>query len=191
MVAIKEPIFRGKGQDGSIGEDDDEIFMKEALCIFREFRQEVTVLSQLEHPNIVALLGVSIRPLCMAIEYAPMGSLFDILEMEMEKLKQEQADVIQVSPVLRMPGGVLGHVMTTKVALQVCESGFRYGEEVEVWGRGAGVGKYKSQVLQHYYYYYFHPLLLVKYTNLAQLLHYQTNWIWRGLPKHFLPLGSG
>ena len=146
-VAIKEPIFRGKGQDGSIGDDDDELFMKEALCMFHEFRQEVTVLAQLDHPNIVALLGVSLRPLCMALEFAPQGSLFDVLEAEVEGLKQEQADVIQVSPVLRMPGGVLGHVMTTKVALQVWGGGTgmgrkcRYGEEVQVWGGGTGIGR--------------------------------------------------
>ena len=154
-VAVKEPIFRGKGQDGSIGDDDDELFMKEALCMFHEFRQEVMVLAQLDHPNIVALLGVSLRPLCMALEFAPQGSLFDVLEAEVEGLKQEQADVIQVSPVLRMPGGVLGHVMTTKVALQVWGGGagmgrrYRYGEEVQVlygeevqvWGGGTGIGR--------------------------------------------------
>lgn len=148
-VAVKEPIFRGKGQDGSIGDDDDELFMKEALCMFHEFRQEVMVLAQLDHPNIVALLGVSLRPLCMALEFAPQGSLFDVLEAEVEGLKQEQADVIQVSPVLRMPGGVLGHVMTTKVALQVWGGGagmgrrYRYREKMVVWGRGTctGMGK--------------------------------------------------
>ena len=123
MVAIKKTMFRGSEKDGNVGDNDDEIFMKEALCLLHEFRQEVIVLAQLDHPNIVALLGVSIRPLCMALEFAPLGSLFDILEAEVERLKQEQTDIVQVSPVLHLPGGVLGHVMTLKIAMQVCGRG--------------------------------------------------------------------
>ena len=75
------------------------------------------MLAQLSHPNIVALLGVSIRPMCMVIEYAPMGSLFGTLDKRVEHIKQEQAD--RASVLLRMPGGVLGREITTKIALQV------------------------------------------------------------------------
>ena len=52
----------------------------------RDLRQEVTVLAQLSHPNIVALLGVSIRPMCMVIEFAPMGSLFGTLDKTVEQI---------------------------------------------------------------------------------------------------------
>ena len=88
------------------------------LNTFRNLRQEVTVLAQLSHPNIVALLGVSIRPMCIVLEFAPMGSLFGVLEKRLEQVKREQAD--SASVVLRMPGGVLGHITTTKIAAQVC-----------------------------------------------------------------------
>lgn len=80
-------------------------------------RQEVTVLAQLNHPNIVALLGVSFHPMCMVIELAPMGSLFGILDKKIEQYKAAQAD--RASVILRMPGGVLGHAMSTGIALQV------------------------------------------------------------------------
>ena len=85
--------------------------------LLRDLRQEVTVLAQLSHPNIVALLGVSIRPMCMVIEFAPMGSLFGTLDKTVEQIKQDQAD--RASVILRMPGGVLGREITMKIALQV------------------------------------------------------------------------
>ena len=85
--------------------------------IYRDLRQEVTVLAQLNHPNIVALLGVSIRPMCMVIEFAPMGSLFGTLDKTVEQIKQDQAD--RASVILRMPGGVLGREITMKIAIQV------------------------------------------------------------------------
>ena len=37
--------------------EDDVITSGEALFMFRDLRQEVTVLAQLDHPFIVALLG--------------------------------------------------------------------------------------------------------------------------------------
>ncbi len=75
------------------------------------------MLAQLNHPNIVALLGVCFRPMCMVIELAPMGSLFGVLDKKIEQNKAAQAD--RASVLLRMPGGVLGHDMSTHVALQV------------------------------------------------------------------------
>ena len=75
------------------------------------------MLAQLSHPNIVALLGVAIRPMCMVIEYAPMGSLFGILDKKVEQFKAAQADRAYAIP--RMPGGVLGYEISTRIALQV------------------------------------------------------------------------
>ena len=89
-------------------------------------RQEVTVLAQLNHPYIVSLLGVSIRPMCMVIEYAPMGSLFGILDKKIDQIKAAQAD--RASVILRMPGGVLGHEVSTRIALQVGRNQYWYGE---------------------------------------------------------------
>jgi len=85
--------------------------------MYRDLRQEVTVLATLNHPNIVALLGVSIRPMCMVIELAPMGSLFGILDKKLEQIKTAQAETGRV--IVRLPGGLLGHEISLKIALQV------------------------------------------------------------------------
>lgn len=47
---------------------------------FSEFRQEASMLHTLQHPCIVALLGISIHPLCFALQLAPLGSLNSVLE---------------------------------------------------------------------------------------------------------------
>lgn len=63
-------------------------------------------------------VGVSIHPMCMVIELAPMGSLFGILDKKVEQFRAAQED--RASACLRMPGGVLGHEISTRIALQVC-----------------------------------------------------------------------
>ena len=55
--------------------------------------------------------------MCMVMELAPMGSLFTILDKKVEQFKAAQEDV--ASACLRMPGGVLGHDISTRIALQV------------------------------------------------------------------------
>ncbi|MEQ2291646.1 Leucine-rich repeat serine/threonine-protein kinase 1, partial [Ameca splendens] len=72
---------------------------------FSEFRQEASMLHSLQHPLIVSLVGISIHPLCFALELAPLGSLNTVLE---EKHKCKSLDY--------MP---LGHMLTFKVAYQV------------------------------------------------------------------------
>lgn len=47
---------------------------------FSEFRQEASMLHSLQHPCIVALVGISIHPLCFALQLAPLGSLNTVLE---------------------------------------------------------------------------------------------------------------
>ncbi|XP_019852360.1 PREDICTED: leucine-rich repeat serine/threonine-protein kinase 1-like [Amphimedon queenslandica] len=97
--------------------DDDSISSGEALFLYRDMRQEVTVLAQLSHPNIVSILGVSLRPMCIALELAPMGSLFGILDKKLEAIKTAQADLPTAN--IKMPGGVLGHQISARIALQV------------------------------------------------------------------------
>lgn len=36
---------------------------------FREFRREVMLMSGLQHPNIVSLRGICLKPLCLVAEY--------------------------------------------------------------------------------------------------------------------------
>ena len=65
----------------------------------------------------MAPIGVSLRPMCIVIELAPMGSLFGILDRRLEAVRAAQADLPSTS--LRMPGGVLGHEVSARVAMQV------------------------------------------------------------------------
>ncbi|KAG7278120.1 hypothetical protein CRUP_019430 [Coryphaenoides rupestris] len=74
---------------------------------FSEFRQESSMLHQLQHPCIVALIGISIHPLCFALQLAPLGSLNTVLEGSCKD---------KGSSSRYMP---LGHMLTFRVAYQV------------------------------------------------------------------------
>lgn len=49
--------------------------MEQACRAYLAARQEVSILSQLEHPNIVPLIGLCLQPLCLILKLAPCGSL--------------------------------------------------------------------------------------------------------------------
>ncbi|XP_064192700.1 leucine-rich repeat serine/threonine-protein kinase 1 isoform X1 [Anguilla rostrata] len=70
---------------------------------FSEFRQEASMLHSLQHPCIVALLGISVHPLCFVLQLAPLGSLNTVLE--------EHAKGAQYMP--------LGHMLTFRAAYQI------------------------------------------------------------------------
>uniref|UniRef100_A0A8C9V6H9 non-specific serine/threonine protein kinase n=1 Tax=Scleropages formosus TaxID=113540 RepID=A0A8C9V6H9_SCLFO len=70
---------------------------------FSEFRQEASMLHSLHHPCIVSLIGISIHPLCFALQLAPLGSLNTVLE--------ERAKGVRYMP--------LGHMLTFKAAYQI------------------------------------------------------------------------
>lgn len=80
-----------------------------AMKNFSEFRQEASTLHVLQHPCIVALLGITIHPLAFALELAPLGSLNTVLA--------ENAKDSTFVP--------LGHVLTHKIAYQIV-SGLAY-----------------------------------------------------------------
>ena len=42
-------------------------------------RQEIAIISSLRHENIVSMIGLSIQPLAIILELAPLGNLKDIL----------------------------------------------------------------------------------------------------------------
>ena len=89
---------------------------EEALRVLRELRQEATVLAHLRHPNIVPLLGISLKPLCFALELAPGGSLSGVLETKANEIKKQDKS-LNVEALLRGP--VLGPQMTYRIAFQV------------------------------------------------------------------------
>uniref|UniRef100_A0A9J7ZR12 non-specific serine/threonine protein kinase n=1 Tax=Cyprinus carpio carpio TaxID=630221 RepID=A0A9J7ZR12_CYPCA len=105
-VAIKRFHFK-KCKQQSLNSSTDTMMKHlqsmDAARSFSEFRQEASMLHSLQHPCIVALVGISIHPLCFALQLAPLGSLNTILE--------ERAKGSQFVP--------LGHMLTFKVAYQI------------------------------------------------------------------------
>ncbi|XP_068457694.1 leucine-rich repeat serine/threonine-protein kinase 1 isoform X2 [Clinocottus analis] len=105
-VAIKRFHFK-KCRTQTVSSDTDTMVKHlqsaDACRSFSEFRQEAGMLRSLQHPCIVALVGISIHPLCFALQLAPLGSLNTVLE---EKRKGAGF----------MP---LGHMLTFRVAYQV------------------------------------------------------------------------
>ncbi|XP_056318574.1 leucine-rich repeat serine/threonine-protein kinase 1 [Danio aesculapii] len=105
-VAIKRFHFK-KCKQQSLNSSTDTMIKHlqsmDASRSFSEFRQESSMLHSLQHPCIVALVGISIHPLCFALQLAPLGSLNTVLE--------ERAKGSQFVP--------LGHMLTFKVAYQI------------------------------------------------------------------------
>ncbi|TKS70402.1 Leucine-rich repeat serine/threonine-protein kinase 1 [Collichthys lucidus] len=107
-VAIKRFHFK-KCRQQNICSDTDTMVKHlrsaDACRSFSEFRQEASMLHSLQHPCIVSLVGISIHPLCFALQLAPLGSLNTVLE-ERHKGKGSRY----------MP---LGHMLTFRVAYQI------------------------------------------------------------------------
>ena len=81
---------------------------------------QVSVLGRLNHPCVVALVGVSIQPLCIVLELSPLGSLYSILEKEMAKLESEKfQQSIQAAHDVRKP--IFDRYLTYKIVYQVRE----------------------------------------------------------------------
>ncbi|XP_069384604.1 leucine-rich repeat serine/threonine-protein kinase 1 isoform X3 [Paralichthys olivaceus] len=107
-VAIKRFHFKRCRQQ-TISSDTDTMvkhLQSADVCrSFSEFRQEASMLHSLQHPCIVSLVGISIHPLCFALQLAPLGSLNTVLE---EKHRGNGSKY--------MP---LGHMLTFRVAYQI------------------------------------------------------------------------
>ncbi|XP_077988443.1 leucine-rich repeat serine/threonine-protein kinase 1-like [Glandiceps talaboti] len=86
-----------------------------AIKAFKELRGEVSLLCKLNHPCIVKLVGISLQPMCFALELAPMGSLQNILQ---EASMSRQQDLVRGS----VYGTLLDQVLTFKIALQVAKA---------------------------------------------------------------------
>ena len=51
-----------------------------ACYVAMQVRAEVSILSHLNHPNVIEFVGVVLHPLCFILEWAPGGSLKSIIE---------------------------------------------------------------------------------------------------------------
>lgn len=58
-------------------------------------RQEIAILGNLSHENIVSMLGLSVKPLAIILELAPLGNLKDILEEYKKSACKLNAFVVQ------------------------------------------------------------------------------------------------
>lgn len=68
----------------------------------RSMRSELSVLSQLNHDNIISLVGVMIVPPSILLEYAPMGTMKEIFKTYHQSSQHllpevSQSTIIQVS----------------------------------------------------------------------------------------------
>jgi len=52
----------------------------EAFQSYSDSRQEINILSLIQHPSIVSLVAVLVRPLSLILALAPQGSLKSILK---------------------------------------------------------------------------------------------------------------
>ncbi|XP_051896567.1 leucine-rich repeat serine/threonine-protein kinase 1 isoform X2 [Pristis pectinata] len=105
-VAVKKFHFKSyQAQSSNLRKDSmfRHLEALEALRNFSEFRQETSILHSLQHPCIVALVGISIHPLCFALELAPLGSLNMVLT--------EYSKDTSFIP--------LGHMLTYRMAYQI------------------------------------------------------------------------
>ncbi|CAL8404626.1 unnamed protein product [Boreogadus saida] len=113
-VAVKRFHFK-KCRQHTISVDTDTMLRHlqsvDACRSFSEFRQEASMLHSLQHPCIVALVGISIHPLCFALQLAPLGSLNTVLE---ESCKDKVSHTRVGSRY--MP---LGHMLTFRIAYQI------------------------------------------------------------------------
>lgn len=48
---------------------------------YKDLRDELSIMSQLQHPRVVALVGVCLRPLAMVLKLAPLGTLRNHIDL--------------------------------------------------------------------------------------------------------------
>ena len=98
-----------------------ELRGEDMVSLLRELRQEAVVLCHLKHPCVVALIGVSVRPLCLVMELAPEKSLSSVLDEKVKEKRKKAALAQSSSFVMQMiiNGVVLGNELTYRIAYQV------------------------------------------------------------------------
>ena len=58
---------------------------------YKDLREELSIMSQLQHSRVVALVGVCLRPLAMVLKYAPLGTLRNHIDLCPHGMKSEVA----------------------------------------------------------------------------------------------------
>ena len=100
-------------------DNDTEISDEEIVAVvttFPDLRSELAIMSQLNHPCILRAIGVSIRQLCFAMEFAPLGDLASYIRDQ----------YISTRPIMLsqkvLHETILPRMLTYKIAFQVRKS---------------------------------------------------------------------
>jgi serine/threonine protein kinase/GTPase SAR1 family protein len=89
-------------------------------------RQEISIISCLKHENIVTMIGLSVQPLAIILELAPMGNLKDILNEYKSNMCKLSAPVIQ--RVCMQVSGALSYLHANRIIYRDLKA-----ENVLVW----------------------------------------------------------
>ncbi|XP_048583428.1 leucine-rich repeat serine/threonine-protein kinase 1 isoform X2 [Nematostella vectensis] len=102
---------------------ENELEKTKVVRAFWDLRQEVAVLCHLQHPCVVRLLGVCLRPLCFLLELAPHGSLASVMEdITLGRRETEKEHVGAKSIKYETKQTPLGRGLTYKIAYQVASA---------------------------------------------------------------------
>jgi len=77
VIALKQLTIDMSTTVESLGFEFEEAI--NPLDVFKEFRAEVLLMSDMVHPNIMAVKGLCMNPFCMLLEFCSLGSLYDYL----------------------------------------------------------------------------------------------------------------
>eukprot|EP00057_Strongylocentrotus_purpuratus_P022734 XP_011677208.1 PREDICTED: leucine-rich repeat serine/threonine-protein kinase 1-like [Strongylocentrotus purpuratus] len=100
----------------STSTENDSLEAAMLMESFHKLRNEVAIMAKLDHPYIVNLVGVSIRHICFAMDYAPLGDLRSYLFAEHQSARPH---FVKRNIVLE---SVLSRMLTYKISQQVASA---------------------------------------------------------------------
>ena len=79
-VAVKQlNVHSSLGLSQEAKDEKRDEVDESVITVFEEFRREASLISSLQHNNIVDLKGVVMEPFAIVLEYMPMGTLYDFI----------------------------------------------------------------------------------------------------------------
>ena len=89
-------VFKGtyKGEDVAVKVFRKGYHENVLLRRYKDLREELTIMSQLQHPRVVALVGVCLHPLTMVLKLAPLGTLRNHIDLCPHGMKSEVAHAV-------------------------------------------------------------------------------------------------
>ncbi len=84
---------------------------------YKDLREELSIMSQLQHPRVVALVGVCLKPLAMVLKLAPLGSLRNHINLCPHGMQSHMAHQVlyQVRNPCNMPATSLQHTASPQL----------------------------------------------------------------------------